>query len=176
MMNTARARAALGVALFVLVMLAPVAFAGNEAPPFSSPGAVQPNAAPNPPYISISRYSTNAVRLDWGHPDTSLTSYEVWRSELPYFTPSVDASAKVGSYAFSQGIYGEYAPFSYIDNGSCGYFIAAGQQLPCSPQNPSVTVIGDVSHQYYWLVRASNGEHADSNRVGEFDFALVKGS
>lgn len=164
------------VAGVVCAVVTLTCYAAQPIPPFSSRAAAQPKAAPNPASIVISRSGSNAVRLDWGHPDTSLTSYEVWRSEAPYLVPGASASAKIGSYAFSEGIYGEYAPFSYIDNGSCGYFIAAGQQLPCSvAQNPPATVIGDVDHQYYWLVRASNGENADSNSVGEFDYALVKG-
>jgi len=42
---------------------------------------------------------------------------------------------------------------------------------------PAVEVIGDVAHQYFWVVRGANdnGVSDNSNRVGEFDFALVPG-
>jgi hypothetical protein len=132
-----------------------------------------PDAAPNAPFIVIDRSGSSAIALDWGHPDASLTRYEVWRGDSPYFTPGA-GGALIGSFAFSEGVFGENAPFSYVDNGVCAYF-TAGQTLPCAPQDPPVKVIGDVDHQHYWVVRASNGELVDSNRVGEFDYALFRG-
>jgi hypothetical protein len=173
-MNRVALAKPLVIASLVSVLAALTCYAGQPVSPFTSP-ASGPEAAPNPAYITIGRSGSNAIRLDWDHPDASLTSYEVWRSELPYFSPGNDPSVRIGSYAFSPGIYGEYAPFNYTDNGTCGYFTAAGQQLPCLAQNPPVIVVGDAAHQYYWLVRAGNGEYADSNSVGEFDFALVAG-
>jgi hypothetical protein len=149
--------------------------ASQPVPPFAFGDSFAPDAAPNPPYIIISPSGSNAVRLEWSHPEASLTSYEVWRSESPYFDQAIGPAAKIGAYQFAQGVYGENVAFEYLDDGFCSCFAVAGQSLPCAVQNPSVTVIGDVDHQYYWLVRASNGVFADSNRVGEFDFPLVRG-
>jgi hypothetical protein len=178
-MSQMRILVAVAATLLIVGLDIGAGYAGEAQPPFaSSAGALPraPGAAPNPPYIAISRSGSNAARLDWDHPDASLTSYEVWRAEQPYFDPAQGQGSKIGSYSFSEGIYAEFAPFSYVDNGSCGYFIAAGQQLPCAPQNPAATVVGDPLHQYFWVVRAGNSEYADSNRVGEFDFSLEKGS
>lgn len=172
-MNRSFLAAALLVAALTVGAQRDVTDAGRDAPPFvSSPSA--PRAAPNPPYVSLRASGASAV-LDWIHPDTTLTSYETWRCEQPYCDPGTGEGVKLGSYAFSEGIYGDFSTFSYIDNGSCGYFVADDQNLACAPQNPPATVIGDADHQYYWIVRACNGEFADSNRVGEFDFLLVRG-
>ena len=148
----------------------------SEAEPRGFPLRAVPEAAPNAPSIAITRSGSSAVQLEWTHPDTSLTSYEVWRSDQPYFDPALDQGLRIGSYAFPEVVYGEGARFAYIDNGACSYFVAAGQALSCAPQNPTVAVTGAGARAYYWFVRGSNGEYADSNRAGAFDFALVKGA
>ncbi len=138
---------------------------------------VDPKAAPNPPYIGISR-AGSAVDLSWQHPDRTLTQYQVWRSEAPYFEPAQGQGTQIDSYSYLQSVYGEGAPFSYVDDGSCGYFVAGGQPLlPCAPQAPTTTVIGDPAHNYFWVVRGGNSsnEFADSNHVGVFNYALIKG-
>lgn len=50
---------------------------------------------------------------------------------------------------------------------------------PTDPQLPTVPkIIGDPAINYYWVVRGQSldGVSGNSNRVGEFDFALVAGS
>ncbi len=133
-------------------------------------------AAPNPPYIGITA-ATGAVNLSWQHPDRTLTQYQARRSEEPYFVP--DQGQLVGSYSYSPNIYGEGTPFNFVDDGACGYFMVNNTPLtPCTPQSPTTTVIGDPAHNYFWVVRAGNSanEFADSNRVGAFNYALVKGN
>jgi hypothetical protein len=137
---------------------------------------VGPKAAPNPPYISISA-AGSAANLSWQHPDRTLTQYQAWRSEAPYFAPIPSEGVQLGSYSFLQTIYGEGAPFGYVDNGACGYFVAGGTSQPCTAQSTSAMVIGDPAHNYFWMVRGGNSsnEFADSNRVGVFNYALTKG-
>ena len=137
-----------------------------------------PNAVPNAPFVSISSPASGTINLAWQHPDRTLTQYEVWRSEAPYFVPAQNQGTKIGNHTFSSSAYGEGVAFSYVDNGSCGYFVAAGTPLACQSQAPTVTVTGDVLHNYFWVVRGGNSgsQFADSNRVGEFDYPLVKGN
>jgi hypothetical protein len=165
--------AAMVMAALMTGVLTRATDAGRDAPPFVL-SATAPNAAPNPPFIAI-RAGASSVALDWTHPDLTLTGYETWRGQQPYFDPAMGQGEMLSAYSFSEGIYGDFSTFSYVDNGSCGYFVADGQNLPCVLQNPPVMVIGDASRHYYWMVRATNGEFAESNRVGEFDFSLVTG-
>ncbi len=143
--------------------------------------ALGPDAAPNPPPISIETASSSSIALLWEHTDQTATVYQVWRSESPYFDPNVGQGTKVDEYTFPSGLYGLGAEFRYIDNGSCGYFLVGmppQQPKTCTPQSPAVTVLGDVAHNYFWVLRAGNsgGEFDFANRVGEFDYRLVKGS
>ena len=175
MMTLHRCIVALCAAALAAASIVSAASAGQGAPPFASPATrLGPLAAPNPPYVAIRRSGSSAI-IEWSHPDSTLTAYEVWRGELPYLEAASEHGEKLSGYSFSEGVYAEFAPFSYADNGSCGYFIAAGQQLPCAPQSPPAQVVGDPDRQFFWIVRAGNGEFADSNLVGEFDYRLQKG-
>lgn len=147
----------------------------REAPP---PDLVGPDAAPNPPYISISRGATT-IQLDWEHADQTTSIYQVWRSENPYFDPNAGQGALIDNYAFDKDLFGLGSPFTFVDNGICGTYTQPAFMGGCRyPQNPTVTVVGDAAHNYFWVVMAGNdaNELDFANRVGEFDFALVKGS
>lgn len=170
------------LALSVVVLATGSAAHANEAVPGwdSGSGAAQasPQAAPNPPDVSIG-HSGSSINLSWEHPDVSLTLYQIWRSEAPYFDPDQNEGALLDSLSFQSSVYGEWTPFGYVDDGACGYFVISdAPQLPCTPQAPTVTVVGDVAHNYFWVVRVGNDsdDFAISNRVGEFDYALVKGN
>jgi hypothetical protein len=171
-------RGLLWLAVFAALVLPLIAAPASAAVPIAQEDAAPagPDAAPNPPEITIVRQGT-AIRLNWQHSDSQTARYEIWRSENPYLGPAAPAT-KVGSFYFTAGIYGVGASFSYVDNGSCGYFIAAGQNLPCQAQNPSVTVVGDKAHNYFWIVSAGNAssEYAHDNHVGEFDFGMTPGN
>ena len=81
------------------------------------------------------------------------TSYQVWRYTQPYFSPD-DVGPEL------RGTVPTPAPgtelVTYDDAGA----------------------IGDVDLNYFYVVRGINaaGTTGDSNRIGEFDFALVPGS
>jgi hypothetical protein len=148
----------------------------------SSAAPAGPAAAPEAPEIRIEKASSNSIALLWDHPGEETTAYQVWRSENPYFDPNIGQGAKIDEYAFP-GVYGQGTAFRYVDNGSCGYFLVGTppseqQPQPCTSQNPTVTVLGDVAHNYFWAVRGGNtaGEFDFANRVGEFDYRLVPGS
>lgn len=139
-----------------------------------------PDAAPNPPPISIEAASSSSIALLWEHIDQTATTYQVWRSEAPYFNPNAGQGTLIDAYIFSSGVYGLGTAFQYVDNGICGYFLVGTppqQPKPCTAQSPTVTVRGDVAHNYFWVLRAGNGggEFDFENRVGEFDYRLVKG-
>jgi len=141
---------------------------------------LRPQAAPNPPTISIQKNSGSSIALLWEHEDQTATTYQVWRSTHPYFDPNLGQGVKIDDYSFPSGLYGLFTEFRYVDDGACGYFEVGTppqQPQPCKVQSPAVMVLGDVNHNYFWAVRAGNegGEFDFANRVGEFDFALVKG-
>lgn len=152
----------------------------SEAP---DEGLSSPDAAPNPPPISIEVASSNSIALLWESVDQTFmtTAFQVWRSaDAPYFDPAIGEGAMIDQYTFPGSMYGVGTAFSYVDDGSCGYFMLAGSPeplQPCTPQTPTVTVLGDVAHNYFWVLRAGNSDNEFdfANRVGEFDYALVKG-
>ena len=103
----------------------------------------------------------NQVRLSWLHQAANQT-YQVWRSaDLPYFDPGAGQGAWVAAVAADGAAHDQ--ELVYLDDGATPL--------------PAVEVIGDVAHQYFWVVRGANdnGVSDNSNRVGEFDFALVPG-
>jgi hypothetical protein len=108
---------------------------------------------PVAPVVAISRSGNNVV-LTWQHAAQN-TSYQVWRGVTPYFTPVGDGAANIGDGA----------------TGNCNN---AGGTITCV----DTAVLGDPATNYFYLVRSLNaaGAAADSNRVGEFDFALQPGS
>lgn len=127
---------------------------------------LEPSSAPEPPFISITRAGANA-KLNWEHVLESQ-NYEVWRSDgLPYFDPAASQGNRIAD--LPAGAYGAGSIVEYIDDGIDRY-AADGTVGP-------VTVIGDDAHNYFWVVRGRNGDGASepSNRVGEFDFAVVQG-
>ncbi len=171
--------------LIVLVLVVTLIAAGgsaawaSEEPGSSDSRAAGPNAAWDPPHISIAKYSSTSIELSWAHPDTAITLYQAWRAvNDPYFDPNASEGTKIDQYSFPTGLYSRDTPFEYVDNGTCGYFVAGGAQQTCTPQTPNVTVLGDVAHNYFWVVRAGDNipEYDYDNRVGEFDFTLVPGS
>jgi hypothetical protein len=91
--------------------------------------------------------------LTWPHAAANV-SYQVWRGADPYFTPGAAAAL--------------------IGDGATGNCSNDGGAIACT----DATALGDPATNYFYLVRAFNaaGASADSNRAGEFDFALQPGS
>ncbi len=120
-----------------------------------------PLPPPVPPVVAIAAGAANAVDLTWSHVEPD-TSYQVWRGTAPYFDSSLEG-VQVGSVDALAGGYGIGATVLFSDNGA----------LPAPP----VTVLGYPNTNYFWIVRGANwrGVSAESNRAGEFDFALVPG-
>lgn len=183
MRNTLKARGARRILILFLIGLALVAAGSQAALAREAPGndgLAGPNAAPNPPEIIIQKNSSSSIALLWEHSDQTATTYQIWRSENPYFDPNLGQGLKIDEYLFPSGLYGLNTAFRYVDDGSCGYYTAPpSAPTTCRyPQNPTVIVLGDVNHNYFWALRAGNsgGEFDFAKRVGEFDFALVKGS
>lgn len=110
------------------------------------------NACP-PAAVADLKMSASATGLDlvWSHMDSNVAYYQVYRSEIPYFTPgqgdSIEPVANVT--APSSGI-----EVSYPDSTMC-----AGENTPC----------------YYAVVAISKHgiPSTPSNRVGMFEFPLV---
>ncbi len=103
----------------------------------------------------------SAARLSWPHQAANQT-YQVWReADQPYFDPDGGQGTHIADVAAGSALAGE--PLVYVDDGT----------TPAPP----VAIIGDPSHQYFWVVRGVNGAGVSdsSNRVGEFDFVLVPG-
>ncbi|MCX6032112.1 MAG: hypothetical protein NT169_22795 [Chloroflexi bacterium] len=120
---------------------------------------LEPMRPPIEPSVAIQRSADSLtlswpqVTLDTNNNATLVTRYRIWRGTQPYFDPD---------------------------------------QLPCNCVNVAdvsglgytdsdmglVDVVGDVSTNYAYVVRAINpvGASAVTRRVGEFDFALVPGS
>jgi hypothetical protein len=109
---------------------------------------------PVAPVVSISRDGNNIV-LSWPHLAQNA-SYQIWRDTIPYFTPGESGTNIAGGMP--------PAP-------NCTY---AGETITCT--DPAV--LGDPAVNYFYLVHAFNaaGAEADSNRVGEFDFAVIPGN
>jgi subtilisin family serine protease len=110
---------------------------------------------PIPAAVSDLRISISGmdVLLQWGHQDSSIVRYEVWRAiDTPYFTP--DASGiKIGEV--TPGHIGD--ELSFTDTSS---------------------PLRDASQQGYYLALPVNsaGQRAKPEpRKGEFDFALIPG-
>jgi hypothetical protein len=103
--------------------------------------------------VAVSRDGDNVV-LTWQHAAQNA-SYQVWRSATPYFTPASDGAANIG-------------------DGATGNCSNAGGTITCT----DAAALGDPNTNHFYLVRSLNaaGASADSNRVGEFDFALQPGS
>ncbi len=104
-----------------------------------------------PPLISAARDIGNVTKISWKHV-SQYTTYQVWRSTRPYFSPyDVDAE-QIGAVS---GPFSEDVVFH---------------------DNPGA--IGNVETNYFYIVRGINaaGMAGISNRVGEFDFALVPGN
>ncbi|MGQ9768289.1 MAG: C25 family cysteine peptidase [Anaerolineae bacterium] len=116
-----------------------------------------PATPPTPPTVAIAARGADAV-LSWPH-SLDAAQYEVWRDMAPYFEP--DAAVLVTTQ--DAGFVGAGASFEFADDGA-------------SPPPPA-QVIGDPAANYFWVLRSRNGDGVSelSNRVGEFDFALVPG-
>ncbi len=172
----------LGRGLMLLVLIVTLLAAGSSLAwaseePGNDSRFAGPDAVWDAPFIFITKQSSSSIKLSWLHSATAITLYQVWRSEAPYFVPPA-AGTMIDSVTFPSGPYGLDTPFAYVDNGACGYFIVNGAPQTCKPQSPPVTVLGDVDHNYFWVVRAGDPtpDYEYNNRVGEFDFALVPGS
>ncbi|MCS6842915.1 MAG: C25 family cysteine peptidase [Caldilineales bacterium] len=115
-------------------------------------------AVPKSPAVAISRSGSAAV-LTWPavtqdvyHQPTSVTGYHVWRGDSPYFDPlRPNCNCRRIATTSTPG---------FTDTGSVG----------------AITPIGDPTTNYFYVVQAANsvGHSAVSNRVGEFDFLLVR--
>ena len=94
-----------------------------------------------------------SISLSWTQTSQS-SAYQLWRGLTPYFTPE------------DQGA-------TMIDDGGMEICITSGANVTCT----DVGVIGDPDINHFYMVRAFNvlGAWVDSNRTGEFDFALRPG-
>lgn len=175
----------IGVTIFALFVLLPTAISvpashARDMPDDSAllVNGVNPESAPDAPNISIASTGAN-IELSWEHADITTASYQIWRSvNQPYFEPP-GAGQMIDNYSFPTALYGIFEPFAYIDDGVCGYFTAPPSAPGCTnPQSPAETILGDVADNYTWVVRvgSTSTEYDTSNRVGEFDFAIVPGS
>ncbi len=120
-----------------------------------------PATPPAAPTLTIAA-STDAAGLSWPH-QLDSAAYEVWRATAPYFDPAADEGVLVTTVeAGFRGAAGP--PIAFADDGTL-------------PGPGAVTVIGDPGTNYFWLIRARNGDGVSgpSNRTGEFDFALTPG-
>lgn len=118
-----------------------------------------PVPPPVAPDVDIAHSASEGVDLSWPHLEPDAT-YEIWRGASPYFDPE-DAGIQVGT----------------VDAQAAG--VSAGDEVHFDDDGAvgPVQVVGNVDNNYYWVVRGANwrGVSPDSNRVGEFDFALVRG-
>ncbi len=103
-----------------------------------------------PPRISAAAGDGNAVIVTWKHV-SQVTSYRVYRSARPYFSPDDPVVELAGA------VTGPFAADVVFHDG-------AGSNE-------------DPGRNRFYRVRAANafGAAADSNSVGEFNFALIPG-
>ena len=121
------------------------------------------------PAITVGRVpGASHANLTWPN-RTEDAFYDVWRGTAPYFEPAQDARNQIAH--FSGEPFAMAGEVSYLDEGVDGY--SSGLD---DPRLDDVQVIGDVSANYFWVVRRRSGESesGNSNRVGEFDYALVR--
>lgn len=133
-------------------------------------GLIVPAAAPVAPEISVARVPNTAnALLSWEHVIES-EAYQVWRGIAPYFDPAQGQGNQIAY--LPAGAYGQGSIIEYTDDGVDRYSAGSSDTLL-----PTIQVIGDPATNYFWVVRGQNGDGVseNSNRVGEFDFALVKG-
>ena len=98
------------------------------------------------PAVTIQKAGSDAS-LSWQHTSPN-TSYQVWRDSSPYFLPT-------GEGTLAQTLAALPGSNTWTDGGK----------------------IGNAELNYFWIVRGilAGGASGPSNRVGEFDFPLVKG-
>lgn len=98
------------------------------------------------PTVSISRSGSN-INLNWSS-NPNAASYEIWRAaNAPYFTPGANCAAQ---------------PATCTSQAGAGFTHSGGS--------------GSVAENFTYVVVAVNGgiRSLPTNRVGEFDFALVR--
>ena len=120
-----------------------------------------PVLPPVAPDVGIAYGVSGGVDLGWPHLEPDAT-YQVWRGAGPYFDPDVEGEGvQVGTVDAETAGYAPDDPAGFTDDGAAG----------------GVQVVGDADHGFFWVVRGANwrGASPNSNRVGEFDFALVPG-
>ncbi len=120
-----------------------------------------PVPLPVAPDVDITHSTSEGVDLSWPHLEPDAT-YQVWRGASPYFDPDVEGEGvQVGTVDAKVAGYAPADPAGFNDDGAVGI----------------VQVVGDADNNYFWVVRGANwrGVSDNSNRVGEFDFALVRG-
>jgi hypothetical protein len=107
--------------------------------------------SPVAPAITATRSGSTLI-LNWAHATANAT-YQVRRGTTPYFTPSGG---------------------DLIGDGATGNCTNNGVTVTCTHAN----AIGNPDIHNFYVVRAFNtsGASVDSNRVGEFDFALTPGN
>lgn len=118
-----------------------------------------PATPPTSPTVAVEAKGADAV-LSWSH-QLDSSQYEVWRGTAPYFDPDAAEGDLVSTV--DAGFVAAGASFQFTDDGT-------------NPP-PPVQIIGDPDTNYFWVLRSRNRDAASglSNRVGEFDFALVAG-
>ncbi len=124
-----------------------------------------PAMLPTAPAVSITATAPimaadARATLHWPH-QLDSAQYEIWRDTTPYFDPAADQGVQVTTR--DAGLVGRGASFTFGDDGKTSA--------------PAVKIIGNTAVNYYWVLRSRNGDGVStlSNRVGEFDFALVPG-
>lgn len=168
MFRCSRSLLLLSVVALLLALLVP-AVAGAAPSEPDSTGWLAPWAVPDPPVVSVERAATSNARLYWPHVGQDAAYYEIYRSTGPYPEPGVAPANRVQD--LPAGAYGIGSTVEHIDDGVDRY--------DADGTTATVVVIGDAQTNYFWVVqsRSTGGETSGaSNLVGEFDFALVKGS
>jgi len=103
--------------------------------------------------LGLGKWGANAA-LTWSHTDNNVHHYEVWRANnAPYFNPGDPGSTKLADVAAT----------------------CSGNSMTYTDTSSG---LGDTANNSFYVAYAVNsaGQKSGlSNRVGEFDFALVRG-
>jgi hypothetical protein len=158
---------AVTAALLLAFLFPSVTAASPASPDEDSPLA--PQAALDPPDISIGwTPGSTSVELSWPHVvDTAF--YAIYRSTAPYAQMGVAPTNQIDDLPGQA--YGQGSIVTYDDAGVDNY--------PGDGTLTTVQVIGNPQTNYFWVVQgrtASGDPSGASNLVGEFSFAVMKGS
>ncbi len=94
--------------------------------------------------------ASGTLQLSWTAPTGNVAGYELWRGGVPYFSPEIPEGEIVGTCQEVGGL------------------------VTCQD---TTAAIGDPTVNHFYLARvigAGGGRSLPSNRVGEFDFVLIR--